>query len=75
MNIDAFAVLSRNSMGCRRCLQGKMLTGKANGAKLTSLKCFSSDTLSRKCFHAVEMQRGWCEARKTPVLDLSFHLC
>lgn len=72
--MDAFVILPRNSMGCRRrCLQGKVLTGKADSAKLISLKCFSPNTLSRTCSQAVEMQHGWCEDGKTPVLDLSFH--
>lgn len=76
MNMDAFVVLPRNSMGCRRrCLQGKTLTGKAAGAKLISLKYFSPDTLSRECSHAADMQHGWREAGKTPpALHLSFHL-
>ena len=76
MNMDAFVVSPRNSMGSRRRrLQGKMLTGKADGAQLTSLKCFSPDMLSRERFQAVELQRGWHEAGKTPALDQSFHLC
>lgn len=52
-----------------------MLTGKADSAKLTPLKCFSLETLGGEGFQAVEMQRGWHEAKKTPLTDLSFHLC
>lgn len=34
MNMDAYIVLPRKSTGFRRCPQGKMLTGRAEGAKL-----------------------------------------
>lgn len=62
MSMDAFIVLPRNCMGClRRCLKGKKLTGKADGAKLTSLKCFSPDTFIRvllSCGNAAKLARG-----------------
>lgn len=62
MSMDAFIILPRNSTGClRRCLQGKTLTGKADSAKLTSLKCFSPDTFIRallSCGNAAKLAQG-----------------